>query len=126
MASKARGPRYTNIELNVFAVGSRALTSISSTFLQVIYTFSNVAFAHLLSDESCHHDFYPLFSDDGVACVYDGFVVCEVYAVESWWYGGLFGQEGSGFGGRHFGGRAGERVEEVDDRKGLFRLGDVM
>lgn len=76
-----------------------------ATLLEMIDALALVALAQLLADKPGHHAADPLFADDGVAGVVQGDVVFEVDAVVGRGHGGLFGEEGFGFRGGHFGGR---------------------
>lgn len=69
----------------------------------MIHALAHVALAQLLPNKPAHHTAHPLLADDRVACIVDRNVVFVVYAVEGRRHRGLFGQEGFGFGGGHFG-----------------------
>ena len=56
------------------------------TLLQMVHTFSSVAFAHLVAYQACHHALNPLLTDDRILGCFERPVVVVVYTVEGWWY----------------------------------------
>ena len=69
----------------------------------MVHTLARIALAQFLADETGHHTAHPLFTDNGITGIVNSDVVLEVDTLVGWGDGGLFGEEGSGFGGRHCG-----------------------
>lgn len=84
----------------------------------MIHALLIIALSQLLPHQPRHHRLDPLLADDRVSGIGNGDVVLEVDAVEGGRDRGLLGQEGGGFGSRHFPcsffvGRGGKRLREV-------------
>lgn len=72
-----------------------------TALLQMVDAFPVVALAELLPNQPAHHDLDPLLPDDGILGLLEALGVVVVDSVKGGRDGGLLGQEGRGFGGRH-------------------------
>jgi hypothetical protein len=68
----------------------------------MVNTLTSITLPQFLADKTRHHTADPLFPDNSVTGVVHGDIVLEVDAIVGRGHGGLLGEEGGGFWGRHF------------------------